>query len=111
MGKGLLLLLDELRVAIREEEFVDELIMLITTYISYVIEETEDQNVLSNGSIGLLPEFANYFLLYDLERRCERLRIKNLWINHLPYVVEVFSIIFRWLVFKKFTLTRATVNQ
>jgi hypothetical protein len=100
-----------LRGAVAEVEFQDELVLLVTTYISYVIEETEDQNVLSNGSIGLLPEFANYFLLYDFERRCERLKIKNLWINSLPNVIEVFSLLFRWLVFKSFTHTRAAVNR
>lgn len=37
MGRGLLLLLEELKASVREEEFVDELVMLITTYVSYVI--------------------------------------------------------------------------
>jgi hypothetical protein len=67
--------------------------------------------VLSNGCIGLLPEFANYFLLYDFERRCERIKIKRLWINATANVIEVFSIIFRWLVFKRFTHTRAAINR
>jgi hypothetical protein len=65
MGRGLLILMEELKAAVPAEDFQDELMLLITTYISYVIEETEDQNVLSNGSIGLLPEFVNYFLIHD----------------------------------------------
>lgn len=40
MGRGLLILLDELRAVVPAEDFLDELLLLITTYISYVIEET-----------------------------------------------------------------------
>lgn len=38
MGKGLLILLDELTTIVKPDDFLDELILLITTYISYVIE-------------------------------------------------------------------------
>jgi hypothetical protein len=86
-------------------------VLLITIYISYVIDETEDQNVLSNGSIGLLPEFANIFILYDLSKRCERLKLGNLWITSPQRTMEVLSTLFNWLTFKKFTYTIAIINQ
>ena len=39
----------------RDESLREELILLITIYVSYVIEESEDMKVLSNGKVGLLP--------------------------------------------------------
>ena len=85
--------------------------LLITIYISYVIEETEDQNVLVNGTVGLLPEFANIFILYDLDRRCLRLRADDSWIGDRLMVMKVLSIIFNWLIYKRFTHTKAIVNN
>jgi hypothetical protein len=90
---------------------LNEVILLITVYISYVIEETEDQNVLTNGSIGLLPEFANIFILYDLSKRCERLKITESWINKPKITISVLNIIFRWLIYKQYTHTMAVVNE
>ena len=111
MGKGLSILLKEMKNEVQKEQFLNELILLITIYISYVIEETEDQSVLNNGSIGLLPEFANIFILYDLSKRCERLKITDSWIKNSRITISVLNIIFRWLTYKKFTHTMALVNE
>ena len=67
-------------------------------------------NVLSNGKVGLLPEFANIFVLYDLNKRCEKLKLGQTWLSHTQSVVRILSLIFRWLNYKKFTHTVATVN-
>ena len=111
LGRGLALLIHEVRENVGLEDFGEELVLLITIYISYVIEETEDQNVLNNGSVSLLPEFANLFILYDLGKRCERLKLGQTWICTQSVVVEVLNIFFRWLNYKKFTHTLVTVNE
>jgi len=65
---------------------------------------------LVNGSIGLLPEFANIFILYDLPERCKKLKVVNSWINDNLKAVKVLSIIFNWLIYKRFTHTTAIIN-
>ena len=67
-------------------------------------------NVLSNGKVGLMPEFANIFILYDLNKRCERLKLSQTWISHPKTTVQMLRIIFRWLNYKAFTYTVATIN-
>lgn len=58
----------------------DEIVMLIVLLTEHIIEETEDQNVLSLGTIGLMPEFVNYFIIHDFKKPVERLKLENLWI-------------------------------
>ena len=104
-------MIEELQENVRDEGLRDELILLITIYVSYVIEESEDMKVLSNGKVGLLPDFANLFVLYDLGKRCQRMKLGNSWIGRTKQVVQVLSTIFRWLNFKKFTHTLANINE
>lgn len=87
------------------------MVLLLTIYIAYVIEETEDQNVLKNSHMELLPEFANVFILYDLNSRCSRLKLTNTWLNKVPLVVKTLDILFRWLNYKEFTHTTALIND
>lgn len=53
----------------------DEIVMLIVLLTEHIIEETEDQNVLSLGTIGLMPEFVNYFMIHDFKKPVERLKL------------------------------------
>jgi hypothetical protein len=111
MGRGVAILIKELGQAVELESFFHELVLLMTIYIAHVIEETEDQNVLNNGSVGLLPEFANVFILYDLAQRCDRLKLKGTWLSDIPTVIKTLSILFRWLNYKQYTHTTAIVNE
>lgn len=84
---------------------------MLTIYIACVIEETEDQNVLNNGSIELLPEFANVFILYDLNNRCQRLKLTNTWISNASVVIKTLHVLFRWLNYKQFTHTTTLISH
>lgn len=42
--------------------------MLIVLLTEHIIEETEDQNVLGLGTVGLMPEFVNYFIIHDFKK-------------------------------------------
>jgi hypothetical protein len=86
-------------------------VLLITIYLSYVIEETEDQSVLNNGNIGLIADLINYFMLFEFSRHCERLKIQELWMGEPANALEVFNLIFRWLNFKKFSHTTVSINK
>lgn len=49
----------------------------------------------------------NYFLLYEFERRCVRLNVQDLWIGNSSNATYVFDLIFKWLLYRRYTHTRA----
>jgi hypothetical protein len=76
-----------------------------------VIEETEDQKVLDNGKIALLPEFANLFVIYDLSKRTERFKISDKFIFQPKQVINILNLFCRWLNYKKFTHALIKINE
>lgn len=80
IGEGIIQFFKEIDERIKDKSMYDEIVMLIVLLTEHIIEETEDQNVLSLGTIGLMPEFVNYFIIHDFKKPVERLKLENLWI-------------------------------
>ena len=59
----------------------------------------------------MLPEFANLFIMYDLCKRTERFKINDRPIFQPNQVVKILHLFCRWLNYKKFTHTLATINE
>lgn len=111
MGGGLALLIRDLRAILENKALLHQCLLMLTLYISNIIEETEDQSVLENSTATLLPEFANYFLVYELKGKIAKLGIGNLWIGHLDNTLLFFNAIFQWLRFMNYFRGKITLNE
>lgn len=85
--------------------------MLIVLLTEHIIEQTQDQNVLNLGTIGLMPQFVNYFIIHDFKKPVQRLKLQNLWVFKDNNAINVLNIFFRWMLYKKYTLTKVEINK
>ena len=58
-----------------------------------------------------MPEFVNYFIIHDFKKPVERLKLENLWIFQDRNSIKFFNLFFKWMIYKKYTMTKVEINE
>ncbi len=76
---------------------------LIMLLVQFIIEQRKDSLVLTQGSVDLLCDYINNFLIHGLPRMARVYSLTNLAILTEQGVLTVFQSFFGWLMAKGFT--------